>query len=246
MTRSHALLVITMLLGGCVTEASLLSSPSTPSCSEDVDVVTAPAEVGCTSIEVEGSDEAACDTSSVPDAGASPIVAGRRVRVRRAHDLPTVMRVELLVSPSTCTVGPCPRDLYWHGGGGCECGVGLEGGGFESGVYEVRVPPGDSTVLLPDPSRRYRVSACTMTSAPWPTYPECGLSGFASGEQGGTCQPSCFTDADCPVPSSGTAVPDCDVAGTSCSLDCGAGQTCPDGQVCGAVLGRLVCVVPDA
>lgn len=45
----------------------------------------------------------------------------------------------------------------------------------------------------------------------------------------------CEIDADCPVPSTGNAMPDCRVSGGTsvCVLDCsGASNQCPDGMVC--------------
>jgi len=47
------------------------------------------------------------------------------------------------------------------------------------------------------------------------------------------CTPFCNPDP-CPIPATGTAVPLCDTTAnpSTCTLDCSAGQTCPDGMEC--------------
>ncbi|MCA9708535.1 MAG: hypothetical protein KDK70_21985 [Myxococcales bacterium] len=82
------------------------------------------------------------------------------------------------------------------------------------------------------------------------TYPWCstdneyacprGIFGFGNGvecEQGCSCIFNCAVDADCPVPPTGTAVPQCFDQGPGtendrCVLPCGSGELCPDGMAC--------------
>ncbi|MFT3764524.1 MAG: hypothetical protein QM820_03250 [Minicystis sp.] len=45
------------------------------------------------------------------------------------------------------------------------------------------------------------------------------------------CDHACATDADCPVPGTGTAVPYCGRT-NSCWLPCDNGETCPQGLTC--------------
>lgn len=83
------------------------------------------------------------------------------------------------------------------------------------------------------------------------TYPWCstdnenfcprGIFGFGNldGCQGCMCIQHCTTDADCPVPPTGNAVPQCILDGGTgennrCALPCGGGELCPDGMDCRA------------
>lgn len=85
--------------------------------------------------------------------------------------------------------------------------------------------------------------------------PEGGLAGYidvSACETGCMCHTSCVDAVDCPVPPTGTAVPEC-VEGpfgpgtaTSCLLPCSAGETCPDGMTCSedptTASGEAVCI----
>jgi len=87
------------------------------------------------------------------------------------------------------------------------------------------------------------------------TYPWCstdneyacdeGMFGFGGGcEQGCLCIEHCMTDADCPLPDTGSTVPQCWDQGPGfendrCILPCGGGQTCPDGMTCAPEWGDI-------
>lgn len=90
----------------------------------------------------------------------------------------------------------------------------------------------------------------------WRHYSECGGERplcFFSGEKAPpwmVCSQRCDTDADCsPGPGRGTAPVRCKPIIVhppppgACVLDCGAGQTCPDGMSCDPRLG--ICAHPD-
>ena len=75
-----------------------------------------------------------------------------------------------------------------------------------------------------------------------------GMFGFINGTsdcmQGCLCVDDCMTDADCPVPSTGTAVPECWDKGPGfendrCILPCDGGQVCPDGMTCAPEWGDI-------
>jgi hypothetical protein len=85
--------------------------------------------------------------------------------------------------------------------------------------------------------------------------PEGGLAGYSDGsacESGCLCRASCDDTLACPVPPTGTAVPECveDPFGpgteASCLLPCSAGETCPDGMTCSDIpttaSGEPVCI----
>jgi hypothetical protein len=81
-----------------------------------------------------------------------------------------------------------------------------------------------------------------------------GIFGFSGGPgcmQGCLCVDQCMTDADCPVPATGTAVPECWDQGPGfendrCILPCGGGQACPDGMTCAPEWGDIcMWVSPD-
>jgi hypothetical protein len=60
------------------------------------------------------------------------------------------------------------------------------------------------------------------------------------------CLLPCTIDADCPVPTTGNAVPVCEDA-EACSLSCAGGETCPDGMTCSdVVFGECIWVSPLA
>jgi hypothetical protein len=85
--------------------------------------------------------------------------------------------------------------------------------------------------------------------------PEGSLAGYGNGitcESGCVCHTSCVDAVDCPVPPTGTAVPECldepfgPGSPTSCLLTCDAGETCPDGLTCSEDLttesGEALCI----
>lgn len=80
---------------------------------------------------------------------------------------------------------------------------------------------------------------CTDTNSEY--CPEGSLAGYGNGitcEAGCVCHTSCVDPIDCPVPPTGTAVPECldepfgPGSPTSCLLTCDNGETCPDGMTC--------------
>lgn len=81
-----------------------------------------------------------------------------------------------------------------------------------------------------------------------------GIFGFGGGPmctQGCLCIDQCVTDADCPVPATGTAAPECWDNGPGfendrCILPCGGGEVCPDGMTCAPEWGDIcMWVSPD-
>lgn len=52
------------------------------------------------------------------------------------------------------------------------------------------------------------------------------------------CAAECSDICECPVPTTGTAVAQCD--GGRCTLDCSAGEDCPDGMICHEPTGRCM------
>ena len=79
-----------------------------------------------------------------------------------------------------------------------------------------------------------------------PLYPTCsGANVCADGSQdcyefvdqnynvvANICVPPCLSDADCPMPETGTAMPYCSDFSFFCRLSCDDGLTCPNGMAC--------------
>lgn len=62
----------------------------------------------------------------------------------------------------------------------------------------------------------------------------CIATSHPDGTELSVCAPYCDPDGQCPVPETGTAPPRCDLETNPpvCSLDCSAGQQCPEGMTC--------------
>ncbi len=115
-------------------------------------------------------------------------------------------------------------------------------GGFYPGSFSVPLYAPEQDLFIFPTGASFRVRVCYEVHDPFPTCvasgdggpPECrgNIGSFGVNTDTITscaCRPSCVTDADCPIPSTGDVGPVCE---RSCVLPCDASSRCPDGQVC--------------